>query len=297
MTAQKLIVGVGELLWDVFPTGKQLGGAPANFAYHTSMLGDQGVIASRIGSDSLGYEAINQLAQSGIGTEYVQIDAEAATGSVKVLIDDAGQPAYVITEDVAWDRFEWTPSWRDLASRAQAVCFGSLAQRSAQSHRIIIKFLENTESNAVRIFDVNLRQSYFSAEVLSESLSLASIVKLNQEELSKITELLELRSASEEERLRELLVRYRLDLICMTRGAKGSVLISPSESIQHAGVRALVADTVGSGDAFTAALVHHFLRGASLQKISDEANRRGAWVASKVGAMPSPDAASESYRG
>ena len=283
---RRTVVGVGELLWDLLPGGKQLGGAPANFAYITNLLGDAGIPASRVGRDSLGDEAIQRLTQLGLSAEFIQRDAIHATGTVKIEIDKGGQPRFDISEPVAWDFLEWTPSWQQLAQEADAVCFGSLAQRSSQSRSTIRSFLRTTRPEAVRIFDVNLRQNFYSAQILAESMKLATLVKLNHEELPKIIGLLEYESGGEKDSALRLLSSYDLKLVCITRGDGGSLLISSDECSEHSGFRVKVADTVGAGDAFTAALVSGYLRGQSLGEINEGANRIGAWVASQSGATP-----------
>jgi fructokinase len=284
------IVGLGELLWDLLPAGKQLGGAPANFAYITNLLGNKGVPASRVGNDSLGDAALQRLTQLGVSTEFVQRDALHPTGSVNVEID-RGQPRFEILQSVAWDFLDWSQPWQRLAAEADAVCFGSLAQRSAQSQSTIRSFLNATRPRAVRVFDVNLRQNFYSRQVLAESMRLATIVKLNHEELPKIMHLFEIASHGEMDSAQRLLSTHDLKLVCITRGDGGSLLISANECSEHAGIKVKVADTVGAGDAFTAAMVHGYLRGSSLKQINESANRVGAWVASQPGAMPVPKVA------
>jgi fructokinase len=289
MTEEKrTVVGLGELLWDLLPSGRQLGGAPANFAYITNLLGDSGIPASRIGDDALGDAARQRLIDLGLNAAFVQKDPIHATGTVKVEIDKAGQPRFDILHPVAWDFLEWTPSWQQLAAEVDAVCFGSLAQRSSPSQSTIRAFLHATRSSAVRVFDVNLRQNFYSREVLAESMKLATIVKLNHEELPRIVRLFELETQGERDSARSLLTMHDLKLLCVTRGDRGSLLISQNEDEydEHPGVRVKVVDTVGAGDAFTAALVHGYLRGAPLREINETANRVGAWVASQSGATP-----------
>jgi fructokinase len=286
MPKKYTIVGLGELLWDLFPSGKKLGGAPANFAYIASLLGDYGIPASRLGRDLLGEEALLRLTELGLPASFIQEDADHPTGTVEVHVDDRGQPRFDIAEGVAWDFLEWTPQWQVLAEQADAVCFGSLAQRSPRSRSTIRAFLRATRRDAVRVFDVNLRQNFYSAEVLSESMKLATIVKLNHEELPKISHMLGLNLEDAEAAARLLIARYNLKLICVTRGDAGSMLVTAAESHSHPGVRVKVADTVGAGDAFTAALVHEYLCGASLENMNEISNRMGAWVASEVGATP-----------
>jgi fructokinase len=290
------VVGLGELLWDLFPQGKQLGGAPANFAYISSLLGDHGVVASRIGTDALGEEAKRRFQHFRLPTDFLQLDSTRATGTVKVLVDAGGQPQYEITENVAWDFLEMTSEWRSLAAQASAISFGSLAQRSATSRRTIRDFLAEARPQAIRIFDVNLRQSFYSPEILADSARRANLIKLNHEELPKVAELLGApesvaRNGDLKSGAQWLFEATGAQLICVTRGGGGSLLVSPEASHEHQGFSVQIKDTVGAGDAFAAALVHHFLRGAPLSAMNDAANRMGAWVASCAGAMPDPDPA------
>jgi fructokinase len=288
LNRRQIVVGLGELLWDMFPAGKQLGGAPANFAYITSLLGDHGIPASRLGQDALGAEAIQRLVELALPTEFIQQDAEHATGTVKVEVDDTGQPRFEISESIAWDFLDWTPEWQKLAHQADAVCFGSLAQRSERSRSTIRRFLLALQPAAVRVFDVNLRQHFYSKEVLAESMKLANIVKLNHEELPRIMNLFELDHRSELDSAQRLLSLHNLKLICVTRGNHGSLLVSPHERDLHPGFKVKVADTVGAGDAFTAAMVHGYLRATPLAQLNETANRIGAWVASQPGGTPAP---------
>lgn len=288
------VVGLGELLWDLFPQGEQLGGAPANFAYISSLLGDHGVVASRIGTDTLGEEAKRRFQHFRLPTDFLQSDTSHPTGTVKVLVDSAGQPQYEITQNVAWDFLEMTSEWRALATQASAISFGSLAQRSTVSRRTILDFLAAARPKAIRIFDVNLRQSFYTKEILADSARRANIIKLNHEELPKVLEFLGSRkTAAIKEDMKTgaqwLLQATGAQLICVTRGGGGSLLVSSDASHEHPGFSVFIKDTVGAGDAFAAALVHHFLRGAPLSAMNEAANRMGAWVASCAGAMPDPD--------
>lgn len=286
---QFTVVGLGELLWDMLPGGKELGGAPANFAYMTSLLGDHGVVASRVGSDALGRAAGRRLERMGLRSTNIQLDSEHATSTVNVKVDDAGQPTFEILKDVAWDFFEWSSGWEALAEKADAVCFGSLAQRSAKSRETIQLFLKAVRPGTTRIFDVNLRQKFYSAQVLGESARMADIIKLNQDELPKVVKLLGFPFEEEEAAAQWLRQTYGLKLVCVTRGAKGSLLVGEYAVNKHEGCPVEVADTVGSGDAFTAALVYHYLRRASLETLNQAANLMGAWVASQTGATPKRD--------
>jgi fructokinase len=287
MSPKRIIVGLGELLWDLLPGGRQLGGAPANFAYFTNLLGDRGVVASRVGEDELGREAAARLRQLGSSADYLQYDPAHFTGTAQVAVDSAGQPKFEIVQPVAWDFLQWTPAWKQLAERADAVCFGSLAQRSPASRETIQQFLRSTRPQALRVFDVNLRPPFYSAEVLAESLPLAHVIKLNLDELPVVARLLRIPFTGERAAA-EALLRRGARLVCVTRGACGSLLVSEQGADEHPGFSVAVADTVGAGDSFTAALVHHYLLGASLVEMNESANRVGAWVASQVGATPTP---------
>jgi fructokinase len=274
------IVGLGEVLWDLLPSGKQLGGAPTNFAYITTILGDRGIVASRLGDDELGHKAAARLKKLGVKTSYLQIDARYPTGTVGVQLDPGGQPRFTIHKNVAWDFLEWTESWKNLAREADAVCFGTLAQRSGQSRRTIAKFLRGTRG--IRVFDVNLRQDFYSAETLRGSISMATIIKMNHDELPVVLKLLTRKKELSAARLLE----FGPKLICVTRGSRGSLLVTETGTDEHPGFSVRVRDAIGAGDAFTAGLVHEYLRGASLEKMNDTANRIASWVASRVGGTP-----------
>jgi fructokinase len=282
------IVGLGELLWDMLPAGKQLGGAPANFAYISTLLGNDGIVASRIGADLLGDEALRRLEALHVNTSFIEKDSTHPTGTVQVTVDHAGQPKFGIAEGVAWDFLEWSSAWQELARQANAVCFGSLAQRNAATRATIRQFLKTVPVGVVIVFDVNLRQNFFSREILEDSMQLADVVKLNHEELPRIAQLFGIHHRDEIGSADTLMERHDLKLICITRGCNGSLLITPQGLNEHKGYRIQVADTVGAGDAFTAGLVTEFMRGSSIKEMNETANRVGAWVASQVGAMPSP---------
>jgi fructokinase len=288
-----IIVGLGELLWDLFPRGKQLGGAPANFAYITALLGDCGIVASRVGDDRLGQEALWHLKSSGLDVSHIQRDLSHPTGTVKVEVDFRGQAEYHFADNVAWDFLEFTEDWIALARCAHAVCFGSLAQRNSVSRTTIRAFLSALPSFAIGILDVNLRQSYFTGEILRGSARHAKILKLNHEEFAQFLDLLQCPlknfERSDVTASRWLCREFGIRLVCITRGPHGSLLVSETACDEHPGFAVKIADTVGAGDAFTAALIHHALRGSSLSVMNSAANRMGAWVASEEGAMPPAD--------
>lgn len=292
-TQPRLVIGLGELLWDILPGGHRLGGAPANFAVMAGRLGDRAVIASRIGSDPLGEEALRILASLPIDCDSVQKDPALPTGTVTVAIV-AGEPAYTIHQPVAWDRLDFSPAWQHLASSADAVCFGTLAQRDPVSRQTIRAFLDATRPTCLRIFDVNLRPPHWSPETLREGLARATILKLNGAELPAVLHGSGAcpyppespREADLLDGARRLLERYPLRLVCITLGAHGSLLVSRGGRHRHPGLTVSVEDTVGSGDAFTAALAHYYLQGAPLPVLNEAGNRWGSWVASQPGAMP-----------
>jgi fructokinase len=288
-----LILGIGELLWDLLPEGELLGGAPANFAVMAGRLGNHAAILSRVGRDDLGREALLRLESMPVDGSFLQIDPGHDTGRVTVQLE-AGQPSYTIHHPAAWDFLELTDSWVQLAERADAICFGSLAQRSQESRQTIQTLVAQTRSACVRVFDVNLRAPYYSCESLVESLELASVVKMNDAELPLLLALVGL--PEEGERPQDLSLRQgaarlmgefpTVELVAVTRGSQGSLLVGREEWHEHPGIGVAVADTVGAGDAFTAALTHGLLQGADLATLNEVGNRCGAWVASQTGAMP-----------
>jgi fructokinase len=280
------IVGLGELIWDLLPNGKQLGGAPSNFAYISAVLGDDAFIASRIGRDELGREALSQIKAQGVSPSYIQIDPVHPTGTVGVSIGEHGEPSFQVNENSAWDYLEFSEEWNQLAGEADAVCFGTLGQRERVARQTIKLFLEATRNDCLRIFDVNLRRSFFTRTVLEEALRLATIVKLNHEEILQVARLLESSLEGDIEIARMLLGEFGVEIIALTRGALGSVLITEQEAVAHPGFRVQVVDTIGAGDAFTATLTHHYLRRLPLEEIAEATNRMGAWVAGQAGATP-----------
>ncbi|MHC5061250.1 MAG: carbohydrate kinase family protein [Planctomycetota bacterium] len=284
------IVGLGEILWDMLPAGKQLGGAPANFAYHAKALGAEGIAVSCIGDDGLGREILSQLGGLDLDCRYVALDMEHPTGTVTVKLDDDGVPDFTIHKNVAWDYIPLSDSLLDLAARADAVCFGSLCQRSDVSRETVRRFLENTRPDCLRIFDINIRQSYYSRDIVDAMLDTSSVLKLNDDELPLVAELLDVKG-EESEILAELVARYNLRLIVLTKGADGSRLYGPDGDSESKGVQPEnIADTVGAGDAFTAAVAVGLLKGKSLDEINAHANRVASFVCSQHGATPNlPD--------
>ncbi|MBT5019927.1 MAG: carbohydrate kinase [Planctomicrobium sp.] len=282
---QPVVIGLGELLWDIFPDGKRPGGAPANVAYQAQQLGCQGVVASRVGIDELGDEVIEFLESKGLRILAIQRDELAPTGRVTVSFNDQNQPEYIIHENVAWDKLEFTDDLQQVMERANAVCFGTLAQRSEVSRRAVMQAVEATSENCLRVYDVNIRQNYYDVSWIQQSLKLASIVKMNDEEVELLAPQLKL-PTDEKEFSITLIKKFDLKLVCITRGSKGCRLTSKEESITIPGEPVQVADTVGAGDAFTAGLIYSQLSGKSLKESGEIANKIGGLVASHHGAMP-----------
>jgi len=281
------IVGIGEVLWDMLPTGNQLGGAPANYTVMAGRLGDYAVVLSRIGTDVLGSQALQILRDFPVDCGQIQTDLQQPTG--KVTVDfEGGQPSYTIHQPAAWDFLEPTVDWIDTASKADAVCYGSLAQRSAQSRKTIHAMLKTTKPDCLRIFDVNLRAPFYNAEIVRESLQLATVMKMNDAEVPLVMGLIgRTEPFSERDAASVLLEEFPgLSLVAITRGGKGSLLVGHSEWHEHPGVPTTVADTIGAGDAFTAAMTHYLLRGAPLETLNEAGNRWGSYIASQSGAMP-----------
>ena len=280
--SKKVIVGIGEILWDMLPSGKALGGAPANFAYHATRLGEEGWAVSAIGPDALGREILDIVAEKRL--KNILSCTDKPTGTVQVELDAKGVPTYTIMEDVAWDNIPFTPEMEALARRADAVCFGSLVQRMA-SRESVLRFLRATRPDTLKVFDINLRQHYYSREVLEESLKLADILKINDEEIRIVADLFGL-EGDDVAACRALIGRYDLRLVILTKGADGSEVITAGETIPQPAGEAKVVDTVGAGDSFTAAFVVAYLRGDSLADAQRLASDTAAFVCSCKGAMP-----------
>jgi fructokinase len=290
-----LILGIGELLWDLLPEGPRLGGAPANFTVMAGRLGSHAAILSRIGRDDLGRKAVDLLDPLPADTEFLQVDPVHETGRVTVAFKD-GQPEYMIHESAAWDFLELSDEWVRLAERADAICFGSLAQRGLESRQTIQTLAAQAKAKCVRVFDVNLRAPFYSSEVVQESLELASVMKMNDAEVPLVLGLLGLQAFDPEDSgalrsgAERLLEEFpTLQMVAVTRGGSGSLLVTREGWHDHPGIPVKVTDTIGAGDAFTAAMATYMLRGADLATLNEAGNRWGGWVASQSGAMPQLD--------
>jgi fructokinase len=284
MSARPVIAGIGEVLWDVYPDAAHFGGAPANFACHAASLGAEAWMVSAVGADELGDRALDSLGQRGVECASVTRDPKHATGRVLVTLDAKGQASYEFAADTAWDHLSWSDQRASLARRCDAVCFGTLGQRSPISRDTIRRFVEATPLTALKVFDVNLRQHFYDAETIESSLQIASALKLNGEELPIVAELCGIKARAPRDILVELMSRYELRFAALTHGPDGALLIAAGEESECPAVPTTVVDTVGAGDAFTATLVFDFLRGLPVVEINRHANAVASFVCSQPGA-------------
>ena len=287
MDKNYVAVGIGEALWDMLPDGKKVGGAPANFAFHIGQYGLTSCLVSAVGKDALGDELLSVIESKNLNAEISRV--AYPTGTVDVTITGNGIPSYVINENVAWDYIPFTDKLNNLAARTKAVCFGSLAQRSAMSRATIIDFIRRipADNDALKVFDVNLRQHYFSPEILKESMHIANILKINDEELEMLRPMLAIHENDNvEQACRKLIKEYGLKMVILTCGTKGSYVITDDEvSFLHTPL-VEVADTVGAGDSFTAAFIASILKGKTIAQAHRKAVDTSAFVCSNFGAMP-----------
>ena len=286
MEAKRYVVGLGEVLWDVLPEGKKLGGAPANFAYHAGQfLGSDNTIAiSALGEDKLADETIEALKEHGLN--YLLPRVNYPTGTVQVTLSGDGIPAYEIKENVAWDDIPYTPEIAEIARSCRAVCFGSLAQRFVTSWATIRQFLDDTPADCLKIFDINLRQQFYTKDVIEESLKRCNILKINDEELVVIKRMygyddLDMRGICE-----KILAEYGLKMLVLTCGTNGSYVFAPGLTSFQETPKVKVADTVGAGDSFTGSFCASILNGKPMEEAHKKAVEVSAFVCTQNGAMP-----------
>lgn len=280
-----LALGLGEILWDILPEGRKLGGAPANFAFNVKALGGQSLTASRVGDDALGHEALSILYEHGMDTSAVTLDPVHPTGRVDVILDDQGVASYHFPNNVAWDFLELAPTLPSVLPKVSAVCFGSLAQRNETSRSTIRDVLCHISKNALKLFDINLRLSFYTSEIIESSLQLANVLKINEEELNILRPMFGLPS-SDINAMRTLCERYGLHCAACTRGDKGSLLVTPDSADDHHGEhpRSIV-DTIGAGDSFSSVLAYGLYLGWDLKRINAHANKVAAYICTQSGAM------------
>ena len=283
VTKRPIVVGIGELLWDMLPGGKRAGGAPVNFVYHASQLGAQGYAVSAVGKDPLGDEILQVLRENHIEGIIARVDYP--TGTVQVKLHN-GIPSYTIVENVAWDHIPFTPQAAEVARQADAVCFGTLALRHPDSYAAVKKLLEQVPAESMRFFDINLRQSFYSKELIEDLLKSANVFKINDDELVVLRQLFGLQG-TDEQICRELLKTYNLRYVIFTAGEKYSIIYAPDAVSRLDTPHVSVADTVGAGDSFSGAFVAAVLAGENLYQAHEVAVKTAAFVCTKPGAWPS----------
>ncbi len=283
-----LVVGFGEVLWDMLPGGKQLGGAPSNFAYHTDQCGLESCVISAIGDDALGQEIVDSL--DGKKLNYVLEKVEYPTGTVQVTVEK-GIPSYEIREGVAWDNIPSTDTLKEIASRTRAVCFGTLGQRSAISRQCLHDFVEAMPHDGERLIicDANLRQNFYSKEILEESMQLCNVLKINDEELITLSRIFGYPGIDLKDKCWILLGKYNLKMLILTCGINGSYIFTPGQVSFLPTPTVDVVDTVGAGDAFSASLISSILRGCDIKNAHNNAINVSAYVCTKSGGMPDYD--------
>lgn len=281
---KQYIVGIGEALWDCLPEGKKIGGAPANFAFHAGQFGYESIAISAVGQDKLGEEILAEFDAKNVNYFLPQVDYP--TGTVQVTLDDEGIPTYDIKEGVAWDNIPFTPEMEAIAKQTRAVCFGSLAQRSPVSRNSIQMFLDNTPKDCLKIFDINLRQQFYTKEIIQSSLKQCNILKINDEELVTIGRLFGYPGLDMENKCWLLLGKYNLDMLVLTCGVNGSYVFAPNVMSFQETPKVDVTDTVGAGDSFTGTFTAAILTGKDIYEAHKLAVEASAYVCTQNGAMP-----------
>ena len=278
------IVGFGEILFDCLPEGRKLGGAPANFAYHAGQFGLNSIAISAIGADALGQEIETLLTKQHLA--YHLPKTAQPTGTVQVTISGEGIPSYDICQGVAWDNIPWTDTMSSIAADTAAVCFGSLAQRSDESRQTIMRFLDAVPLTALKVFDINLRQHWFTKEIIEYSLQCAHILKINDEEIVQVKEMLSVAGDEPADICRALIKMYHLQMVILTCGAEGSYVFTLTDVSHMKTPKVKVADTVGAGDSFTGAFIAMLLKGKSIKEAHEKAVAVSAYVCTQAGPMP-----------
>ena len=284
------VFAIGEVLWDMLPTGKKVGGAPGNFAYHCRKLGAEADMISRVGNDELGHELLAFYQSVGLSTEYLVVDEKYPTGAVDVELASDGQPQYVFRDDVAWDHLQADAETLSLLQSADAICYGTLACRTEESFEAVKKMIHAAPQHSLRVYDVNLRPPHYAKATIIELLALANMLKLNDEELPIVGQMLGYDATDTSDAglislARQLLDRYQYKLLILTMGERGSILMTPGETSQYRSRPVQVVDTVGAGDAFTAATILGFLDNKPLEEINKTASDLAARVCTHPGAM------------
>ena len=280
----KVIVGLGEALWDCLPDGSKLGGAPANFAYHASQFGNDAYAISAIGNDALGDQTLKEFDEKHL--KYVMPRVDYPTGTVQVELDEEGIPTYDIKQNVAWDNIPFTPEIENVAKHCGCVCFGSLAQRNKISRDTIHRFIDTTPMSCLKIFDINLRQNFYTKEIIQESLKACDILKINDEELVTIGRLFGYPGLDIENKCYLILGKYNLKMLVLTCGTNGSYVFAPGVKSYQPTPKVEVDDTVGAGDSFTGSFASAILAGMPIKDAHKLAVEVSAFVCTQPGAMP-----------
>ena len=277
---------MGEVLWDVLPEGKKIGGAPANFAYHISQFGLDSCVVSAVGDDKLGYEILDNFDKKKLN--YLIEKVPYPTGTVQVELDETGIPCYEIKEGVAWDNIPYTPALEELAKKTRAVCFGSLAQRSVVSRETINYFLDVMPDGEgqYKIFDINLRQGFYTKDTLCNSMQRCNVLKINDEELVTVSRMFDYPDIDFQDKCWILLAKYNLKMLILTCGVNGSYVFTPGNISFIETPKVDVADTVGAGDSFTATFITGILKGKDVSEVHKHAVEVSAYVCTQNGAMP-----------
>lgn len=278
------IIGIGEVLFDVFPNGREPGGAPVNFVYHVNCLGEQGLAVTAVGNDMLGKEAKDLMKEKKV--EGLVSTVDFPTGTAVVALNDEGVPSFTITEGVAWDMIPFSDELKTAVASCDAICFGTLAQRSAVSRDTIRKVLSLVPASSLVVYDINLRQHYYSKSLVDESLKLSNVLKINDDEIKIVRDLLDCPYEDYESASRWLMNKYGLKMLILTCGAEGSYVFTEDTASFEPTPKVKVVDTVGAGDSFTAAFCVAYLKGMPLKEAHKKAVEVSAFVCTKAGAMP-----------
>ena len=284
MTSKPMVLSIGEILWDVLPTGKRAGGAPVNFSYHAAKNGAEGYAISAVGRDDLGRELEEAVHQAGVDAVLQHNDHPTSTVEVQLT---EGIPQYVFKPDVAWDHLEYTDDLAGLASKADAVCYGTLSMRNSKSRETCLQVLRHTKSHAMRFFDINLRGTFYSKDLIQELLDMATVFKLNDEELVTLRDMFHVPGATDDELCSWFMDQWHLDTIVLTAGSDYSTIYLADGQSSHLPTPEItVADTVGAGDAFSGTFAINRLLGASLTQAHRAAVNTAAFVCTQQGAWP-----------
>ena len=279
------VIGIGELLWDLLPEGKKLGGAPCNFVYHANKLGASSRILSAVGSDEMGREILETIKRKNLSTDLIQIN-DNPTGTVDVKLNSIGVPKYFIHQDVAWDFLYFDENAVDMVNNADIVCFGSLAQRNARSRETICQFLNLCKSDALIIFDINIRQTFYNKGIIENSLHFCNVLKMNEEEFPIVCNLINLKGEDLDSKVKELMQKYNLKLLAFTKGMQGSILYTTTKKSEMPTPKIDVKDTVGAGDSFAAAMAIGFVNKLPLRSLHEKAIEIASFVCESNGSMP-----------